>query len=151
MEDQSNVVFSKTNPWYKLKCATVCCRDATGSYFVAKFRGEVFPRFLTDAVKRHNSMRNCLFGLPGRIYVNNPLDVKENDDQALDFVSHLYRLFRSALNRARHSNASIRLIISAPNACVIITSFPKFTQNLMHTRCRIHHKITSYTTLNKRT
>jgi hypothetical protein len=32
---------------------------------VAKDRGEVFAHFHAVAVKRHSSMRNWLFGLPG--------------------------------------------------------------------------------------
>jgi hypothetical protein len=42
-------------------------RDATASSFAAKVRGEVFTRFHAVAVKRHGSMRNWVFGLPGRI------------------------------------------------------------------------------------
>jgi hypothetical protein len=38
---------------------------------------EVLGYFHTIAVKLHNNMRNWLFCLPGRIFVNNPLDVKE--------------------------------------------------------------------------
>jgi hypothetical protein len=45
----------------------VRCRNATASSFVAKFRGDVFAHFHAVAVKRHSSMRNCLFGLPARI------------------------------------------------------------------------------------
>jgi hypothetical protein len=36
----------------------VCCRDATASSFVAKFRVEVFALFQAVAVKRLSSMRN---------------------------------------------------------------------------------------------
>jgi hypothetical protein len=35
------------------------------SSFVAKVRGDVFSCFHAVTVKRHSSMRNCLFGLPG--------------------------------------------------------------------------------------
>jgi hypothetical protein len=42
----------------------VRCRDATASSFIAKVRGEVFEYFHAVAVKRNNSMRNSLFGLP---------------------------------------------------------------------------------------
>jgi hypothetical protein len=56
------------------------CRDATVTSFVAKVRGEVFAHFYPVTLKRHNSMQNSLFGLPGRILCeqNNPFDVKEN-------------------------------------------------------------------------
>jgi hypothetical protein len=43
------------------------CRDARATSFIAKVRGEVFSHFDTVAVKRHSSMRNSLFSLPGRI------------------------------------------------------------------------------------
>jgi hypothetical protein len=36
----------------------------------------------------------CL-GLQDEFFVNNPLDVKENDEHALNFAFHLSRLFRS--------------------------------------------------------
>jgi hypothetical protein len=48
--DDSHVVFGKKNPWWKRKCETVRCRDATGSSFVAKVRGEVFTHFHAVAV-----------------------------------------------------------------------------------------------------
>jgi hypothetical protein len=38
-------------------------------------------------------MWNLLFGVPGQII--NPLDVKENDEHALDFALYLSPLFRS--------------------------------------------------------
>jgi hypothetical protein len=54
-------------PWGKRKCEKVRCRDATASSFSAQVREEVFAHFYTVAVNRHSSMRNCLFGLSGRI------------------------------------------------------------------------------------
>jgi hypothetical protein len=41
--------------------------DATASSLVAKVRGEVFSHFGEVAVTRQSSIRNWLFGLPGRI------------------------------------------------------------------------------------
>jgi hypothetical protein len=41
--------------------------DATASSSVAKVRGEVFAHSHANAVKRHRSMWNWLFGQPGRI------------------------------------------------------------------------------------
>jgi hypothetical protein len=40
-------------------------------------------------------MWNWLFGLPGRILCEQPLDDKENYEHAVDFALHLSRLFRS--------------------------------------------------------
>jgi hypothetical protein len=62
---------------------------ATASYFVAKDRGETFAYFHTVAGKRYSSMQHWLFGLPGRILCEESLDVKENDEYALDFAFHL--------------------------------------------------------------
>jgi hypothetical protein len=45
----------------------VRCRDATASCFVAKVWAEVFVHFHAVAAKRLSSMRNRLFGLPGRM------------------------------------------------------------------------------------
>jgi hypothetical protein len=80
--------------------------------------------------------------------VNNPLDVKENDEHAADFALHLSRLFRPALNRACYSNTRVRIILSSPNACLIIARVSailvsRFAQNLIHIRCRIHRENTS--------
>jgi hypothetical protein len=80
--------------------------------------------------------------------MNSPLDVKENDENALDFALHLFRLFLSALNRACHSNSRVRFMLSSPNACLItvkvsVALFPRFAQNLMLFLCRIHREIVS--------
>jgi hypothetical protein len=56
--------------WLKIrrrKRSVRWCFGATCSSFVAKVKGEVFSHFHAVCVKRHSSMRNCLFGLPGRI------------------------------------------------------------------------------------
>jgi hypothetical protein len=54
-------------PWCQKGNVRLRFRDATDTFFIAKVRGEVFAHFYTVAVKRHSSMRNWLFGLPGRI------------------------------------------------------------------------------------
>jgi hypothetical protein len=41
-------------------------------------------------------------------FVNNPLNVKENDEHSLDFALHL---FQSALNRACHSDTCVWLML----------------------------------------
>jgi hypothetical protein len=56
----------KTIPWWKRKCETVRCRDATASSFVTKVRGEVFAHFHAFVTKRNSNIWNLLFGLPGR-------------------------------------------------------------------------------------
>jgi hypothetical protein len=44
------------------------CRDATASSFVATFRAEDVAHFHAVTAKRHSSMWNWLFGLPGWIH-----------------------------------------------------------------------------------
>jgi hypothetical protein len=71
----------------------VSCLDAKATSFFAKVRGEVFAHFHAVAVKHHGSVRNRLFDLPGLIlYKKNPLDVKENDEHALNFALRLSRI-----------------------------------------------------------
>jgi hypothetical protein len=75
-------------------------------------------------------------------FVTNPLDVKENYEHALDFASHLYRLFRSRWVWTFR----VRLMLSFPNACLIIVRvslFPRYPQNIMLLLCWIHRKIAS--------
>jgi hypothetical protein len=80
--------------------------------------------------------------------VNTPLDVKENDGHGLDFALDLSCLFRASLNRACHSNTHVWLVLSFPNACLIIVRvsfalFPRLAQNFMLLLCPIHRKIPS--------
>jgi hypothetical protein len=51
----------------KRKCVVVRCCNATASSFVARILGEVFAYLHAVAIKHHNSMRNWLFSLSGRI------------------------------------------------------------------------------------
>jgi hypothetical protein len=74
--------------------------------------------------------------------VNNPLDIKGNDEDALDFVPDVYRFrFR------RFWTLLVQLMLSSPNACLIIASVsvalsPRFAQNLTLFLCWIHREIT---------
>jgi hypothetical protein len=77
---------------------------------------------------------NCLT-CRNEFFVKNRLDFKENDEHALAFALHLSRLFLFALNRACHSKTSVRLKISSPNTCLIMTRvfvelFPRFTSKI---------------------
>jgi hypothetical protein len=65
--DDSHVVFGNKFHGEKgnvRRCVVVMQQPVLLS---PRFRGEVFAYFHTVAVKRHSSMRNWLFGLPGRI------------------------------------------------------------------------------------
>jgi hypothetical protein len=66
----------------------VRCHVATATSFVAEVRGEAFARFHAVAVNRQVVCGiNCL-ACQGEFFVNTPLDVKENDELALDFALH---------------------------------------------------------------
>jgi hypothetical protein len=78
-----HVVFWSGRKWWQRKCETVHCHDAAASSFVTRIQGKVFAHFHSFAVKRHSSMQNWLFSLPGRILCENPLDVKGNYEYAL--------------------------------------------------------------------
>jgi hypothetical protein len=77
--------------------------------------------------------------------VNNTLAVKDNDKHALDFALHLSRHFPVCdigllvFGSCSFSPNAAGLII----ASVFVTLFPRFAQNLMNTRYRIHYEITS--------
>jgi hypothetical protein len=75
-----------------------------------------------------------------KFFVNNPLDMKDNDEHTLEFVLHLSRLFRSRLVWTFR----IRLILSSRTlveSCPPRALFPSFPPNLMLFLCRIHHEI----------
>jgi hypothetical protein len=74
----------------KRKREMVHCCD----YFVVKVQSKVFAHFHTLATKCHNSMLNDYLVCQDELFVNNPLDVKGNDQHALDFALHLSRPFR---------------------------------------------------------
>jgi hypothetical protein len=88
-------------------------------------------------------------------FVNNPFHVKENDKHAFDSPLHLFPQSR------RIWIFRVRLILSSLNARLIIarvyvTLFPRFEQNLIHTRCcfvvsTVNSHQARYTTPNTRT
>jgi hypothetical protein len=88
--DNSLVVFGQRFPGEK-GSETVRLVMQQPLLFVVKVRSEVFSHFHAVAVKRHSSMRNCLT-CQYELFMNNPLDVKENDEHAIDFALHLSRL-----------------------------------------------------------
>jgi hypothetical protein len=73
----------------------VRCRDAASISFVVKVRGEVFSHFQAVAVLFTVACGIGCLAYQDEFFANNSLDVKENDEHALDFSLHLSRLFRS--------------------------------------------------------
>jgi hypothetical protein len=122
----------------------VRCRDATASSFVAKVRGEVFAHFHIVAVEVIVICRIYCLACQDEFFVNNPLDVKERDENAFDFALHLPCLFSVSVSSdfpfAAHAFFPERL----SNYCRLsVAIFPRCSQNLMHTCCRIHREIAS--------
>jgi hypothetical protein len=72
----------------------VRCRDATVSSLSPKF--EKSSHIFTQSPQNFTIVCgiDCL-ACQDEFLLNNPLDVKENDEHALDFALHLSRLFRS--------------------------------------------------------
>jgi hypothetical protein len=94
--------------------------------------------------KSHSSMRNLLFGLPGQILCEKSPYVNENDEHTFEFDLQMSHLLRPGWVWAFR----VRLMLSSPNACLIIASvsvphFPRFAHNLMLFFCRIHREIAS--------
>jgi hypothetical protein len=126
----------------------VRCRDATASSFVTKVRGEVFAHFHAVAIKRHSSVWNWLFSLPGRILCEQSAWCQRKWWTCSWLCSSPVAFFRSALNRICHLNTCVRLMLSSPNAYLVIgrvsvAFFPRFAQNLMLFLYRIHREIAS--------
>jgi hypothetical protein len=71
------------------------CRDATASTYVPKVRGEIIEYFHVVAENVTVVYGTDCLGCQGEFFVNNPHDVKESDEHALDFALHLCRLSRS--------------------------------------------------------
>jgi hypothetical protein len=73
----------------------VCCHDATATSFAAKVRGEVFAYFHAVAVNVTAVCGIDCLACQDIFFVNNPLNVKQNDEHALYFALHLSCLFYS--------------------------------------------------------
>jgi hypothetical protein len=72
-----------------MKCGTVHCRDATVIFFATEVQGEVFAHSHVVALKVTGVCEIDCLACQDEFFVNNPLDVKENNEHALDFALHL--------------------------------------------------------------
>jgi hypothetical protein len=120
------------------------CRDATVSSLATEVQEEVLAYFHAVSVERHNSMRIWMFGLPGRIlceqsprcqrkwwvcsWLCSSLLSPFSISVSFDFPSTAHAFFPERLSNHLKGLRPI---------------FPRFPQNLMHTRCRIHRQIPS--------
>jgi hypothetical protein len=66
-------------------------------------------------------MWNWLLACQDKLFLNNCLDVKENDEHALDFALRLSHLLRSRWVW-NFSNTCVQFMLSYPNACLIVAS-----------------------------
>jgi hypothetical protein len=73
-------------PWSRRKHEMVCCRDSTASSFVAKVWGEFFAHFYSVAIKVTVVCGIDCLACQDEFFVNNPLDVEESDEHALNFA-----------------------------------------------------------------
>jgi hypothetical protein len=101
-----------------------CVGDVSYVVFGQKFPGgkkegsirrEVCAHLHAVIVKGQSSMWNWLFGLPERVLREQSLDIKENEEHALDFALQLSRLFRSRWVL----NFRVRFSLSTSNVCLI--------------------------------
>jgi hypothetical protein len=89
------MLFWSKIPRWRTEYETVHCHDATASSFVANFQGEILAHFHAVTVKHHSGIRIDCLVCQDKFLVNNSIDVKANDEHALDFALHLSSLFRS--------------------------------------------------------
>jgi hypothetical protein len=106
-------------------------------FFVAKFRGEVIAHCKAVAVKRHSSMRNWLFGLPGWIFCEQSAWCERKLWACIDFAFTWLAFIGLGEFGIFHSNTPVRLMLSYLNTCIVIprvsvSLYPRFAQNLMH-------------------
>jgi hypothetical protein len=125
--NKSNAGFGSKFAGEKGKSEMMRYHDATASSFVAKVPGDVFTNFHLVAIKRHLVCGIGCFTCQYESFASSSLNIKENDQHALDFVPHL-------------SNTHVLLMLSSLNTCLIISRvsvsiFLTFAQNLIHIRC----------------
>jgi hypothetical protein len=88
MGDDSHIVFGQNSLVIK-ETEMVCCHDSTATSFVNIVQGEVFAYFHAVIVKCHCSSGVDCLACQYEFFVNNHCDVKENDENALEFTLHL--------------------------------------------------------------
>jgi hypothetical protein len=125
----------------------VRCRDATVSYLSPKFGAKSSHNFTKSPWNATTVCGIDSLAYQNKFFLNNPLDIKENYEHALDFALRLspFSICREPSMPFKHPCTAHAV---SPNACLIIVRvsvalFPRLARNLMHTRCRIHREITS--------
>jgi hypothetical protein len=127
------------------------CRQGSGrtSSFIAKIRNKVFAHFHAVAIKCRSSMRNWLFGLPKRILCEQSpwhqgklLACSWLCSSPVSPISGSQWVWTSRFKHSCTSHDFFPELLSNHFKSLRHT-FPRFAQNLMDTRCRIHRKISS--------
>ena len=78
----------------KRKNDRVYCHDVTTSFIVPEFQAVIFALFHRTIAKCHSRMWNDAMVLRYEFFVHNPIDTKENKEDAPDVALHLC-LFQS--------------------------------------------------------
>jgi hypothetical protein len=90
VEGRQSYCFWQKIPWWKRSARRCIVMMQQPVLLWPKFPSEVFAHFHAVAVKRYSSVRNWLFGLPGRILCEQPLWCQRKWLHALDFAVHLF-------------------------------------------------------------
>jgi hypothetical protein len=119
-------------------------RVATASSFVvAKVRGEVFSYFHAVAIIVMLVCGTDCLAWKDELFVNNTLDVKENDEHALDFALHL-SAFSVSVSSDFPCTAHGFFPESFSYHCrVSVALFPRFARSLLLLVGRIRREIVS--------
>jgi hypothetical protein len=83
--DNSHVDFGQTFLGEKEVLRWCIVMMQTAGSFVAKVWGKVFAHFNAFTVKHTVVCGTCWLTYQDEFFVNNPIDVKENDEHVLDF------------------------------------------------------------------
>jgi hypothetical protein len=136
LEDR-HIVFGQKLPGEKRKRETVRCRDATPSSIAPKVRGEVFSHFHAIAVKIHSSMRDWLFGYPGRILCAQSPWCRRK----WGVCSWLCSSPLSPYSVSMSSDFLPRTLIYVITSRIPVALSPRFARHVMLLLCRIHREI----------
>jgi hypothetical protein len=149
--DDSNIILSQKFPSEKGSVRWCVIMIQQPVLLSSKFGAKA------DFIGCHSNMRNWLFGLSGQILCEQSPSCQRKLWACAWLCSSPSSSFSVPLSLYFH----VRLMLSSPNACLIISRvcvapFPRFAQNLMYAHYSFvqwiaKSHLTRYTTLNKRT
>jgi hypothetical protein len=127
-----------------MKRETVRCREATATSFFGQNSGakssHIFKQSPLSVTAEY--IIDC-FTCQEEFIMNNPIDVKVDDEHALDFALYLFSICPEPSMPYKHR---ARLMLSSPNACLLNTRvsfavFSRFAQHLMLFIFQAHRQI----------